>query len=181
MLRVKLNESTNLSFDMIVEGNAKSIDKTWIVLESDGYELRFPAAYADGKVSCTIPALSGILANGSTTAHLEVVIDGRYYRPMSESIVVGSGKQDISVIAKDTCDRFDASFAALKKITPAATGLSTMEVGDFGKQLESKLAEERASHERRLADARKIADTLIRGITKTDDLELLRSRISTNK
>jgi hypothetical protein len=182
MLRVKLNEATNLQFDMIIEGNAKSIDKTWIVLESTGYELRFPAVYADGTVTCSIPALAGTLANGKTMAHLEVVIDGRYYRPMSESIMVGSGKQDISIIAREAASTFDESYAALKKIAPAATGLNTSDTAELGKQLDEKIAEERAAHERRLAEARKIADALINGINTdaavvVDDLALLRSRI----
>lgn len=101
MLKLKLNESTNLAFEMIVEGSATKVDMTWLVLETaNGYEIRLPASHEGNEVRCVVPALKGVLPNGKTMAHLEVIIDGRFYRPISEEVVVSHHYNDIRISAK---------------------------------------------------------------------------------
>lgn len=110
MLKLKLNESTNLAFEMIVEGSATKVDMTWLVLETkSGFEIRLPAEHIGNEVRCSIPILEGILPNGKTTAHLEVIIDGRFYRPITEEVELGSGKEDIRIITRPIMTESPAS------------------------------------------------------------------------
>jgi hypothetical protein len=105
MLKINLQESAPVAFEMIVEGSSSTVDQAWVVLESAaGYEVRIPAKHENNQIRCTIPPLKGILENGTTTAHLEVVVDGRFFRPLSEEVQLGTGKQTISIISKPTTE-----------------------------------------------------------------------------
>ena len=246
MLTIKLTESTNLAFDMIVEGSKSTVDQAWLVFESpQGYELRVPAQHKDNRVHCRVPAFEGILPNGPTTVHLEVVVDGRYYRPVTETVQLGKG-QDISIITgslaeettteakkpstfsqfgtppktrktaqqkaidkrnkeyydkqpviepkdqqvgnakiiKDTTE-FAESAAALDKLrnNTQLTAEDQKVISAFGSKLDEQLAKAKAEHERKLADARKIAEAFVSGIntSSANSVDSLKSLLPPKK
>lgn len=109
MLKINLLESTNLAFEMVVEGTSNSVDKAWIILETkDGFDIRIPAKYEDNHIRCAIPVLENIMLNGTAMLHLEVVVDGRYFRPISEEVQIGSGKQEVRILTKSKDEAFEA-------------------------------------------------------------------------
>jgi len=100
-MKLNLTETTNLAFEMIVEGTANRVDTAWVVIETNnGFDVRVPAIYENNQIRCIVPSMESILTNGSTTVHLEVVVDGRYFRPLSEEVQIGNGQQEIRIITK---------------------------------------------------------------------------------
>lgn len=243
MLTIKLTESTNLAFDMIVEGSKSTVDQAWLVFESPaGYELRIPAQHSNNRVQCRIPAFEGILPNGPTTVHLEVVVDGRYYRPVTETVQLGKG-QDISIITSSlseeatveakkpstfsqfgtppkkrksahqkeverrskeyynkqpviepndqqvgnakVTDKFAESAAVLDKLrnNTHLTADDQKAISAFGSKLDEQLAKAKVEHERKLADARKIAEAFVMGINTSSEssIDSLKSLIRPKK
>ena len=185
MLKLKLNESTNLAFDMVVEGSRSTVERTWLVFESeDGFEVRIPAEHRDNQVFCRIPCLEGILPNGPTTVHLEVVVDGRFYRPVTETVQLGKG-QDFGIISQEAAPKprrqeaaqpstFESSLNALDKLRNG-TRLTNEEqamISLFGTKFEEKFAQERKAHKRKVAEARKIAEALVGGLNTNDGMSV---------
>lgn len=98
MIVLKSNDSTNLSFDMGIEGNATTVNKVCLVLETNkGFDIRIPAEYTNGSVTATVPVLETVLDSGEYTMSLEVQIDGKVYTPLQESVTI---ETPISVKAK---------------------------------------------------------------------------------
>lgn len=240
MLTIKLTESTNLAFDMIVEGSKSTVDQAWLVFEAAaGYEVRVPAQHSDGRVRCAIPALEGVLPNGPTKVTLEVVVDGRYYRPVTETVQLGKG-QDISIITKSleaapvdearapTISQFgtppkkrksghqkeverkskeywdsqpviepkdqqvgnakvvkyDESIAALDQLRAKTTVEDQQMIATFGSRFNQALEEQRRETDRKVAEARKIAEAMLGGITTQaadNSVEAIKSLLSPKK
>lgn len=98
MIVLKSNDSTNLSFEMGIEGNATTVNKVCLVLETQkGFDIRIPAEFVSGNVNATIPVLEGILESGEYPMSLEVQIDGKVYTPLQESVTI---ETPVSVKAK---------------------------------------------------------------------------------
>lgn len=89
MIVLKANDSTNLSFEMGIEGNATTINKVCLVLETNkGFDIRIPAEFSNGNVTATVPVLEDILESGEYVMSLEVQIDGKVYTPLQESVTI---------------------------------------------------------------------------------------------
>lgn len=98
MIVLKSNDSTNLSFEMGIEGNATTVNKVCLVLETHkGFDIRIPAEFSGGNVTATVPVLQDILESGEYSLSLEVQIDGKVYTPLQESVTI---ETPISVNAK---------------------------------------------------------------------------------
>ena len=241
MLTIKLTESTNLAFDMIVEGSKSTVDQAWLVFEAAaGYEVRIPAQHANNRVRCAIPVLDGVLPNGPTKVTLEVVVDGRYYRPVSETVQLGKG-QDISIITKSlaeeepvdearvsTFSQFGTppkkqrsahqkevarkskeywdrqpeiepkdqqvgnakvvphteSIAALDQLRATASAEDQQMIATFGSRFNQALEEQRQATDRKVAEARKIAEAMLSGITTQaadNSVEAIKTLLSPKK
>lgn len=191
MLKINLLESTSLAFEMIVEGTSNSVDKAWIILETkEGFDIRVPAKYDNNRVCCAIPVLENIMLNGTAMLHLEVVVDGRYFRPISEEVQIGSGKQEVRILTKQepkvTTTRvvekapepkkstpaqqsakltkeetFEESLEALDKLKEKYTTPSVVEEFQFGKRFEEAFAQSKAEHDRKMREARALAGALL--------------------
>ena len=89
MINLNLRENQNIAFDMNIDGAIKQINSVSIVIESgSGYDIRIPAAYADGVVNCEIPILEGLVSSGEKNLTLELVVDGKIYTPLKESVMI---------------------------------------------------------------------------------------------
>jgi len=102
MLKINLNESANLAFEMQVEGQVSSVEEVWLVFESGkGYEIRIPADYTGDEIKCRVPVFKGLMEAGAKTVHLELVVDGKFYRPLSETINVEQPVQIKTSLSKE--------------------------------------------------------------------------------
>lgn len=86
MVKINLKEGTDLEFDMLIEGNINKLESLGLCIQEDKFELKLPCVFANSKVSCSIPILEGIVLPGEKTISLEVVIDGKVYRPFEQTV-----------------------------------------------------------------------------------------------
>lgn len=100
MISIKANDATNLSFEMMIEGAAQSIEKVSLCIETElGFDIKIPAKYENGLVESTIPVLANILNEGEYQITLDVQIDGKVYQPLQESVKI---EKPVEVKAKLT-------------------------------------------------------------------------------
>lgn len=86
MVKINLKEGTDLEFDMLIEGNINKLESLGLCIQEDRFEIKLPCVFANSKVSCSIPILEGIVLPGEKNISLEVVIDGKVYRPFEQTV-----------------------------------------------------------------------------------------------
>lgn len=80
-----LTESAELDFGVEVSGTDNSMDIRFII-EGPQYGIVCACSETDGVVTARIPKLHGILPPGTYESRLEIVVDGKYFKPLIESI-----------------------------------------------------------------------------------------------
>jgi len=91
MISFNLSEAQAISFEMSIDGRIKNVDSVSLIIESgQGYQIKIPATYdKDEKtVTANVPVLEGVLTEGEKGIKLELVVDGKFYTPLEESILV---------------------------------------------------------------------------------------------
>lgn len=91
MIHMKINEAQTFQFDMVIDGKIKTVDSVSFVIESGlGYDIKVPARYNsnDRLIECDIPILEGILTDGEKNIRLELVVDGKFYTPLHDKIII---------------------------------------------------------------------------------------------
>lgn len=82
---LKLDESTKLEFDVAITGTSKQPEIRFII-EGTKFSTMIPCKQVNGSVKLEIPPMLGTLQEGKHDVRLEVVIDGKLYTPLKESI-----------------------------------------------------------------------------------------------
>lgn len=91
MIQFKINEAQTVQFDMEIDGKIKTVDSVSFIIESgSGYDIKVPAIYkADQRlIECDIPILEGIITDGEKNIRLEMVVDGKFYTPLHDKIII---------------------------------------------------------------------------------------------
>lgn len=89
MIKLNLKESNQLTFDMQIEGAVKAIESVSLNIDTkQGYQIKIPAKYINESVECVIPPLDHVLQEGEFEIAMDVVIDGKIFTPLTESIEV---------------------------------------------------------------------------------------------
>lgn len=90
MIFTKINpqEEHILEFDIVIQGTIEETEDIRFVIEGAKYSLSFPSEIVEGKVKVKIPKLQNIIESGVHSAKLEVVIGGKIFRPLNESVEV---------------------------------------------------------------------------------------------
>jgi len=86
MFVINLRESTDLQFSVAIDGNVKKVDSVALCIEGLQYTLKLPCKYSGQTVTCEVPILESIIGHGDRTVYLELIIDGRVFRPFQDTI-----------------------------------------------------------------------------------------------
>jgi len=84
--KLQLNEESELEFSMQVFGTAEQTSDIRFVIEGPDYDIILHGLYENGNVKVKIPKLKNILQSGVHECKMEVIIDGKVFSPLSESI-----------------------------------------------------------------------------------------------
>ena len=84
--RLDLTESANLEFGLEVQGTEDNPSQVRFVIEGPDYGLVCRCEDMDGTLHVQIPKLKGIIPSGIYECRLEVIIDGKIFTPLKESI-----------------------------------------------------------------------------------------------
>jgi hypothetical protein len=88
MIEIKLEEAASLTMDMELEGaiNANAAELRFTIM-SEGLQFSFPGTQiSEGVYKVDFPPMQGKLNEGEYTAKVEIIVDGRYFQPLSETI-----------------------------------------------------------------------------------------------
>jgi hypothetical protein len=86
LAKITLNESTNLDFGLEISGtDSKEMDIRFII-EGPDYGISCRCIENEGTITASIPKLNGVLPPGTYGARLEVLVDGKYFQPLTEDI-----------------------------------------------------------------------------------------------
>ena len=81
-----LNESAELDFGLNISGAENKDRQIRFIIEGPDYGIICKCVEADGVITATVPKLEGILKSGTYSSLLEIVVDGKHFRPLTESI-----------------------------------------------------------------------------------------------
>ena len=93
MQTIDPKENTEFPFQLDVEnGNEFVVESAAVLLESGkGFDVRFPAS-VDEKlaVTCNIHNIDGVVQLGERKIRLEVVVNGKTYTPIEDSVMIAA-------------------------------------------------------------------------------------------
>ena len=79
-----LDEENELTFQLNIEGTRPAEASCRLVLESDNMSLVFDAERGHGdEVNVVLPPLTHVLKEGTYNMALEVIVDDKYFRPLT--------------------------------------------------------------------------------------------------
>jgi len=136
-----LDEENELTFQLNIEGTRPASAECRLVIDNHDMSLSFNAKeFSNGEVSVVLPPLKHVLKEGMYDMELEVIVDDRYFKPLS---LKGNFEKSIKVTAE--------SVARPKRKKPSASA-SLIEVTKSKRQ--SKIITEQPRKETRLAENR---------------------------
>jgi len=83
--KLKLDTATVLDFGVAISG-ADGHPEVRFVIEGKDFSVSVPCERTSTGVSAKVPPLKNIISSGIYPAHLDVVLDGKFYRPLSEKV-----------------------------------------------------------------------------------------------
>ena len=86
LAQLELNEAAEVEFGIEIHGTTEKTSDIRFVIEGPDYGIQCKCREENGTITALIPKLKGILPAGQFEARLEVVLDGRYFMPLQESI-----------------------------------------------------------------------------------------------
>ena len=84
--KLQLDEESEMEFSMQVFGTAEQTSDIRLVIEGSEYDIILHGIYENGNVKIKVPKLKGIMASGVHECKMEVIIDGKVFSPLQESI-----------------------------------------------------------------------------------------------
>lgn len=97
-INLLLDEENEITFALTVEGTTNSPAKCRLLVEKDDMTLMFePNYFQNDEVSVTIPALKHIFKEGECDLNLEVIVEDKYFRPLSMKAYL---EKSVEVIAE---------------------------------------------------------------------------------
>lgn len=84
--KLKLDEEHELEFSMQVFGTKESASDIRFVVRAPDYDVVFHGERLNESVKVRIPKLKGILPSGIHDCSMEIIIDGKVFSPLTESI-----------------------------------------------------------------------------------------------
>jgi hypothetical protein len=84
--KVDLSEKSNLEFGLEIQGTLEKATSIRFVIEGPEFEVSCICKEDNGNVTAHIPKLKGILPAGIYETRLEIIVDGKIFIPLKESI-----------------------------------------------------------------------------------------------
>lgn len=86
LAQLELNESSEVDFGIEIHGTTEASSEIRFIIEGPQYGIVCKCTENNGIITARIPKLKGILPAGTFDAKLEVVVDGKFFTPLKESI-----------------------------------------------------------------------------------------------
>lgn len=86
LAKLSLTESAKLDFGIEISGTDSKPTDIRLIIETPMYGIVCKCTESAGVITADIPALNGILKPGNYVTKLEILVDGKYFQPLSESI-----------------------------------------------------------------------------------------------
>lgn len=88
MIEIKLEEATSLTLEMQIEGDVKKDDtQLRFSVVSEGIRYSFAGREVEkGVYQIEFPVMSGLITEGQYPAEVEIMVDGKYFVPLEETI-----------------------------------------------------------------------------------------------
>lgn len=84
--KLSLDEAAQIEFALEVFGTLEKPSDIRLVLEGKDYDVVCKCTNDKGNITAHIPKLKGVLTSGVYEAKLEIVVDGKLFSPLQESI-----------------------------------------------------------------------------------------------
>ena len=134
-INLLLDEENEITFALTVEGTTNSPAKCRLLVEKDDMALMFePNYFQNDEVSVTIPALKHIFKEGECDLNLEVIVEDKYFRPLSMKAYL---EKSVEVIAE--------SKVVAKPRVQAAASVSQVKVNSKKNQIQKNIKNESIS------------------------------------
>lgn len=86
LAQLELNEASEVDFGIEIHGTTEATSEIRFIIEGPQYGILCRCTDTNGVITASIPKLKGILPAGTFDARLEVVVDGKFFTPLKESI-----------------------------------------------------------------------------------------------
>lgn len=86
LAQLELNEASEVDFGLEIHGTAEASSEIRFIIEGPQYGIICRCVENNGVITASIPKLKGIIPAGTFDAKLEVVVDGKFFTPLKESI-----------------------------------------------------------------------------------------------
>ena len=83
---LKLDESVDLEFDISISGTSEKISNIRFIIEHSDFALMLKCEQTPQGTRVKVPKLQGILEAGEYISAIEVIVDNKIFRPLTESI-----------------------------------------------------------------------------------------------
>jgi hypothetical protein len=84
--KIELTEQSDLEFGLEIQGTIEKTSSIRFVIEGPDFDVSCKCKENSGTVTAIIPKLKGILPSGVYESRLEIIIDGKIFTPLRESI-----------------------------------------------------------------------------------------------
>lgn len=84
--KLQLTESTNLEFGLEIFGTTEKANQVRFVIEGPEFDIACRCKVEKGDIVAVIPKLKDVLPSGVYESRLEVIVDGKLFTPLKESI-----------------------------------------------------------------------------------------------
>jgi hypothetical protein len=87
MIEIKLEEASSLSMEMKIDGDVKGDTQLRFTVLDEGLRYSFESkATSDGVYEIAFPVMEGKIAAGEYQAQVEIMVDGKYFVPLQETV-----------------------------------------------------------------------------------------------
>lgn len=88
MIEIKLEEASSLTLEMAIEGDVKTdAPEMHFTVMSEGLRYSFPATrHENGVYKVNVPQMLGKINEGEYDAIVEIIVDGKYFKPLTETV-----------------------------------------------------------------------------------------------
>lgn len=116
MIEIKLEEASSLTLEMQIEGDVKSdAPEMRFSIMSEGLRYSFPATLVEeGVYKIDFPQMLGKINEGEYEAAVEIIVDGKYFQPLSETVKFTKEVKPIVKMNETVAPKVQAASASVK-------------------------------------------------------------------
>jgi len=121
-IELKLDESNDLTFKVVVQGAREADTSVRFVLEGRGMEYTLPGKHLGaGEINVQVPSLRKVLDEGTYKGRLEVIADDRYFVPLQVNVDLKEALKVQAAVVTEASVPTDSPVTATIVSKPART------------------------------------------------------------